>query len=100
MSNLYKVRKNTIRQEGTGYFIEEYYTLVRLERYFFNLIGPRVWKEYHKWRHCWDSSLSHYELYKTSCYQLAVEECKELNKKTAKKYNDHKIVYEEDGGLR
>lgn len=44
--NLYKVRKNTIKDKSTNVVLNVYYSIVRRERYFFDIIGPYVWKEY------------------------------------------------------
>lgn len=44
--NLYKVRKNTIKDKSTNVVLNVYYSVVRHERYFSDLIGPYVWKEY------------------------------------------------------
>ena len=44
--NLYKVRMNTIKDKSTNVVLNVYYSIVRRERYFFDLIGPCVWKEY------------------------------------------------------
>lgn len=44
--NLYKVRKNTIKDKSTNVVLNIYYSIVRRERYFFDTIGPYVWKEY------------------------------------------------------
>ena len=52
MKNLYKVKKNVIKEKFTHKVIKIYYSVVRRERYFFNLIGPYVWKEYWDY-HCW-----------------------------------------------
>jgi len=44
--NLYKVRKNTIKDKATNVVLNVYYSIVRRERCFFGIIGPHVWKEY------------------------------------------------------
>lgn len=40
--NEYKVQKNVVKEKGTDKVINVYYSIVRLERYFWDLIGPYV----------------------------------------------------------
>lgn len=50
-NNLYKVRMNMTKEQGTDKVLSVYYSVVRLERYFFDLFGPYVWKEYASWEY-------------------------------------------------
>lgn len=47
--NLYKIRMNTVKNKSTNVVLNVYYSIVRRERYFCDLIGPYVWKEYTSW---------------------------------------------------
>jgi hypothetical protein len=90
--NEYKVRENVIKEKGVNRFIEKYYTIVRLERYFFDLIGPYVWKEYFEFETFSNPFYNHYVLYKSSNYDDAVRFCNKLNNKYEIEI-DQTIVY-------
>ena len=53
--NKNKKKKNLIKEKGTNKVIRVYYSIVRLERFLFDLIGPYVWKEYVEWEYWADS---------------------------------------------
>lgn len=49
--NEYKIRMNMTKDKNTDVVLNVYYSVVRRERYFFDLIGPYVWKEYSSWEY-------------------------------------------------
>lgn len=72
--NEYKVKKNIIREKATDRVVSIYYSVVRLERYFFDLIGPYVWKEYTSWDYWAESYHIKYHHYSDSYDALMLKE--------------------------
>lgn len=88
--NLYKIRMNTIKDKSTNVVLNVYYSVVRRERYFFDLIGPYVWKEY--FSHIIGQKTNYHYSNLNEAYSLRDRLNANLLKEEIKTYNDSVIL--------